>query len=67
MGSGPLGGLQGQFWVFDGPGPFGSRNNAKKIFFEKKIWPILAQKDLEKFRACPPPQKIDQNRPEWAQ
>ena len=45
---GPLGGLQGQFWVFEGPGPFGSRNNAKKI---GKNWPILAQKDLKKFRA----------------
>ena len=27
---GALGGLQGQYWVFEGPGPFGSPNNAKK-------------------------------------
>ena len=26
-----------------------------KSFFEKKIWPFLAQKDLEKFRAWAPP------------
>ena len=47
------------FGFFEGPGPFGSRNNAKKILFEKKIAFFLAQKDLENFRAWPPPQ----NRP----
>ena len=59
---GSTGGLQGQFWVSEGPRPFGARNNAK--IFGKKICPILAQKDLEKFRARG--QKIDQNRPKWA-
>ena len=52
------GGLGGQFWVFEDPRPFGTSKNVflkKKFFFEKKIFlPILAQKDLEKFRAWAP-------------
>ena len=36
-----------------------------QIFLEKKFWPILAQKDLEKFRAWGQ-KKTDQNRPKWA-
>ena len=58
-----MGGLQGQFWVSEGPRSFGTRNNAKK--FGKKLWPILAQKDFENFKPGPE-KKIDQNRANWA-
>ena len=39
------------------PDPSGVEIMQKK--FWEKIWPILGQKDLEKFRACPP----QRNRP----
>ena len=51
---GPLGGLQGQFWVFEGPRPFGSRNNANKKKFEKFFWPFLAPKGLRKISGLAP-------------
>ena len=44
------GGLGGQFWVFEDPRPFGTSKNV----FLKIFLPILAQKDLEKFRAWAP-------------
>ena len=47
------GGLQGQFSVFEGPGPFGSRNNANKKIFGKKILAIFGPKG--KFLGLPPP------------
>ena len=48
---------------FEGPRPFGSRNNANKKKFGKKIFGLFwPKKDLEKFWAWPPPK----NRPKWA-
>ena len=51
------------FGVLRVPDPLGVEIMQKKI--EKKIWPILAEKDLEKFLAWA--QKLNQNRPKWAQ
>ena len=37
------------------PDPLGVEIMQIKNFLEKKFWPFLAQKDLEKIWACPPP------------
>ena len=52
--NGAPGGPEGQIWGFEAPKTFGDTFYVfleEKIFFgKKKFWPILAQKDLEKFR-----------------
>ena len=52
------GGLQGQCWGFEGPRPFGSRNNANKKNLEKNFRLFWPKRTWKIFGPAPPPKNM---------